>query len=80
VTGLRRCTVSRQTATEAIRAGKAPSVSEAERTATRLRKAARTSASSQMVEAMPMPGKADDAAAVKQAAVKQLAEVKERRS
>ncbi len=80
VTGLRKCTVSRQTATEAIRAGRAPSVAEAERTATRLRKAARASASSQMIEAMPMPGKADDAAAVKQAAVKQLAEVKERRS
>ena len=40
VTGLRKCTVSRQTATEAIRAGKAPSVAEAERTAARLRRAA----------------------------------------
>ena len=80
VTGLRKCTVSRQTATEAIRAGRVPSVAEAERTATRLRKAARASASSQMVEAMPMPGKADDAVAVRQAAAKQLAEVKERRS
>ncbi len=80
VTGLRACTVSRQTATEAIRAGRAPSVAEAERTAVRLRKAARASASSQMVEAMPMPGKADDPAAVKQAAAKQLSEVKERRS
>ena len=80
MTGLRKCTVSRQTATEAVRAGKAPSVAEAERTATRLRKAARASASSQMVEAQPMPGKADDPAAVKQAAVTQLAEAKERRS
>ena len=33
VTGLRKCTVSRQTAAEAVRAGKAPSVAEAERTA-----------------------------------------------
>ena len=33
-----------------------------------------------MVEAQPMPGKADDPAAVKKAAVTQLAEVKERRS
>jgi glucose-6-phosphate dehydrogenase assembly protein OpcA len=80
VTGLRKCTVSRQTATEAIRAGKAPSVAEAERTATRLRRAARASASSQMVEGQPMPGRADDPAAVKKAAVAQLAEVKERRS
>ena len=72
--------MSRQTATEAIRAGRAPSVAEAERTAARLRKAARASASSQMVEAMPMPGKADDPAAVKKAAVTQLAEAKERRS
>jgi glucose-6-phosphate dehydrogenase assembly protein OpcA len=80
VTGLRTCTVSRQTATEAVRAGKAPSPSEAERAAIRLRKASRASASSQMVESMPMPGRADDPAAVKQAAVKQLAEVKERRS
>ncbi len=80
VTGLRACTVSRQTATEATRAGRAPSVAEAERTAKRLRKAARASASSQMVEAMPMPDNTGDAGAVKQAAVKQLAEVKERRS
>ncbi len=79
VTGLRKCTVSRQTATDAMRAGRAPSVAEAERTAKRLRKAARASASSQMVEAMPMPQDTGDAGAVKQAAVKQLAEVKERR-
>ena len=70
VTGLRKCTVSRQTATEAIRAGKAPSVAEAERTAARLRRAARASGSSKMVEAQPMPGRADDPAAVKKAAVK----------
>ncbi len=80
VTGLRKCTVSRQTATEAVKAGQAPSVAEAERTAARLRKAARASASSKMVEARPMPGKPDDPGAVKEAAVKQLVEVKERRS
>lgn len=80
VTGLRKCTLSRQTATEAIRAGKAPSVSEAERTAIRLRKAARASASSQMVEAMPMPSNAGDPDAVSKAAKTQLAAVKERRS
>ena len=73
--------MSRKTATEAIRAGQAPSVAEAERTAARLRRAARASASSAMVEAMPMPPKADDPAAVKKAAVTSCsAEVKERRS
>jgi len=80
VTGLRKCTVSRQTADEAIRAGKAPSVTEADRTAKRLRRAARASASSQMVEAQPMPSNAGDATAVKKAADTQLAEAKERRS
>ena len=80
VTGLRKCTVSRQTADEAIRAGKAPSVTEADRTAKRLRRAARASASSQMVEAQPMPDNAGDPAAVKKAADTQLAAAKERRS
>jgi len=80
VTGLRKCTVSRQTAAQAVRAGKVPSVAEAERTAARLRKAARASASSAMVEGQSMPEKADDPTAVKKAAVTRLAEVKERRS
>ena len=80
VVGLRRCTVSRQTASEAVRAGRAPSVAEAERTAKRLRRAARASTRSAMVEAAPMPPKVDDPEVVKQAAKDKLAEVKERRS
>ncbi len=80
VVGLRRCTVSRQTASEAVRAGRAPSVAEAERTAKRLRRAARASTRSAMVEAALMPPKVDDPEVVKQAAKDKLAEVKERRS
>lgn len=80
VKGLRKCTVSRQTASEAVRSGRAPSVAEAERTARRLRRAARASSRSAMVEAAPMPPKADDPEVVKQAAKDKLAEVKERRS
>lgn len=80
VVGLRRCTVSRQTASEAVRAGRAPSVAEAERTAQRLRRAARASTRSAMVEAAPMPPKVDDPEVVRQAAKDKLAEVKERRS
>ncbi len=80
VKGLRKCTVSRQTASEAVRAGRAPSVAEAERTAKRLRRAARASTRSAMVEAAPMPPKVDDPEVVKQAAKDKLAEVKERRS
>ena len=68
VKGLRKCTVSRQTA------------SEAERTAQRLRRAARASSRSAMVEAAPMPPKVDDPEVVKQAAKDKLAEVKDRRS
>jgi glucose-6-phosphate dehydrogenase assembly protein OpcA len=80
VKGLSACTLSRQTASEAVRAGRAPSVADAERTARRLRRAARASARSAMVEAAPMPPKADDPEVVKKAAAAQLAEVTERRS
>ena len=80
VKGLSTCTISRQTASEAVRAGRAPSVADAERTARRLRRAARASAGSAMVEAAPIPPKADDPEVVKKAAAAQLAEVKERRS
>ena len=80
VKGLSTCTISRQTASEAVRAGRAPSVADAERTARRLRRAARASAGSAMVEAAPIPPKADDPEVVTKAAAAQLAEVKERRS
>ncbi|MFQ6172535.1 glucose-6-phosphate dehydrogenase assembly protein OpcA [Oryzobacter sp. R7] len=74
--GLPKVGLSRQTASEAVKAGKAPSVAEAERTATRIRRAARASASSAMVSAMPLPPKADDTAQVKKAATKKLARVR----
>ncbi len=71
---------SRRTATEAVRAGAAPSPAEAERTAERLRRAARASGGSAMVDKMPMPADTADSDAVHEAATTQLAEVKERRS
>jgi glucose-6-phosphate dehydrogenase assembly protein OpcA len=78
--GLRKVTVSRHTASEAVKAGKAPSVAEAERTAARLRRAARASGSSAMVEAQPMPPRADDPARVKKAAASRLAKAQEDRA
>jgi glucose-6-phosphate dehydrogenase assembly protein OpcA len=80
VRGLRSCTVSRQTASEAIRSGRAPSVAESARTAKRLRRAARASGSSAMVEAQPAPPEDADAAQVSRAARTRLAEAKEARS
>ena len=79
-TGLRSCTISRQSAGEAVKKGRAPSVAEAERTAKRLRRAARASGSSTMVEARPLPPKADDVEQVKEAAARQLSEAQERQA
>jgi glucose-6-phosphate dehydrogenase assembly protein OpcA len=76
--GLKKVSISKLSASQAIRAGRAPSVAESERTARRLRRAARASGSSAMVEAMPMPPKADDAAQVKEASARRLSEAKER--
>ena len=78
--GLRRVTLSRSTASEVIRSGRAPSVAEAERKVKRLRRAARASGSSTMVEAQPMPPQADDPTRVRKAAATKLARVKEERS
>jgi glucose-6-phosphate dehydrogenase assembly protein OpcA len=78
--GLRKVTLSRSTATEVVKSGRAPSVAEAERKVRRLRRAARASASSTMVEAQPMPPKADDPTQVRKAAATRLAQVKEERS
>lgn len=78
--GLRKVIISRHTASEAVKAGRAPSVAEAERTVQRLRRAARTSGSSAMVEAQPMPPKADDPGLVRKAAATKLARAKEERS
>ncbi|MGB7817979.1 MAG: glucose-6-phosphate dehydrogenase assembly protein OpcA [Ornithinibacter sp.] len=78
-TGLAAVSRSRRTASEAVAAGIAPSVAEAERTYRRLRRASSTSASSAMVEKRPMPEKADDPGAVKQAAAAKLAAAQEER-
>lgn len=78
--GLPAVSTTRRTASEAMAAGIAPSVSQAERTGRRLRRAASATASSTMVEKMPMPEKSDDPDAVKQAAAKKLAEVEEQNS
>jgi glucose-6-phosphate dehydrogenase assembly protein OpcA len=80
VRGLGKVTTSRRTGSEAVRAGEAPSPSEAERTARRLRRAARAAGSSRMVEEMDMPEEGADTETVKKASATQLAEVKERRS
>lgn len=77
--GLAKVAVSRQTASEAVKAGRAPSVAEAERTARRRRRAARASASSAMVSEMPMPPQADDTVQVKKAATRKLARVRAER-
>jgi glucose-6-phosphate dehydrogenase assembly protein OpcA len=78
--GLKKVTISRLSASQAIRAGRAPSVAESERTARRLRRAARASGSSAMVEARPLPPKADDADQVGEAAARRLGEARERQS
>lgn len=80
VLGMHKVIRSRDTASEAVKAGRAPSVAEAQRTAQRLRRAARASASSAMVEAQPMPPKADDPARVRKAAAKRLATAQEERA
>ncbi len=78
--GLPDVSSSRRTATEAVAAGLAPSVAEAERTGRRLRRAAGADASSTLIEKLPMPEKADDPGAVKKAAAAKLAEVEEDRT
>ena len=77
--GLAKVHLSRQTASEAVKAGKAPSVAEAERKAQRIRRAARAGGSSTMV-ARDLPPKADDPTAVKKAATKKLVKAREGRS
>lgn len=76
--GLPKVTLSRQSASEAVRAGRAPSVAEAQRTAERIRRAARASGSSTMV-ARPMPAKADDTTRVRKAAGRKLDQAKQER-
>lgn len=76
--GLPKVVLSRQTASEAVKAGRAPSVAEAERKAERIRRAARASGSNTMV-ALPMPPKADDVEQVKEASTRKLVKVKKER-
>jgi glucose-6-phosphate dehydrogenase assembly protein OpcA len=71
---------SRRTASEAVRSGEAPSAAEAERTTTRLRRAARAASGSRMVERMDLPDGSADTDAVKRASADRLAEARERRS
>lgn len=78
--GFPTLTSARRTASEAVKAGAAPSPAEAERTTQRLRRAARVAGSSAMVEKRPMPEDGADTETVKAAAAAKLAEVKERRS
>lgn len=80
VLGMHKVIVSRDTASEAVKAGRAPSVAEAQRTAQRLRRAAGASGSSAMVEAQPMPPKADDPDQVSRTAARRLATAKEERA
>ncbi|KRE63170.1 glucose-6-phosphate dehydrogenase assembly protein OpcA [Nostocoides sp. Soil756] len=80
IKGLAALRVSKRTASEAVRAGDAPSAREAQKAAARLRRAARAAASSATVEKMPMPDEGASTTAVKKASATQLAEAKERRS
>ena len=73
--GLPAVSTTRRTASDAMAAGLAPSITEAERTEARLRRAASATASVAMVEKMPMPEQSDDPAVVKKAAATKLAEV-----
>ncbi|MBM6403835.1 glucose-6-phosphate dehydrogenase assembly protein OpcA [Phycicoccus sp. CSK15P-2] len=79
-TGLATVSATSRTASEAVRAGLAPSPAEALATTTRLRRSARALGSSAVVDKMPMPSEAASSESVKEAAAARLAEVKERRS
>jgi glucose-6-phosphate dehydrogenase assembly protein OpcA len=80
IKGLAAVRISKRTASEAVRAGDAPSAAEAEKAAARLRRSARASASSATVESMAMPDEGASTETVKKASATQLAEAKERRS
>ncbi|MBR7742219.1 glucose-6-phosphate dehydrogenase assembly protein OpcA [Phycicoccus sp. BSK3Z-2] len=79
-TGLGAVSGRSRTATEAIKAGEAPSPAEAARTTQRLRRSARAAGSSAMVEKMDMPEDAASTESVQQAAADRLSEIRERRS
>jgi glucose-6-phosphate dehydrogenase assembly protein OpcA len=70
---------TRQTGSEAVRAGAAPSPSDAGRTTARLRRAARAAGGSRMIEEMDAPEESSDTETVKRASATRLAEARERR-
>ena len=65
-----------KTASEAVADGEAPSVAEAERTAQRIKRAARTQSRSAMVEAAPAPSEESDRVTVQKASARKLAKAK----
>jgi glucose-6-phosphate dehydrogenase assembly protein OpcA len=71
---------SRRTASEAVKAGQAPSPAEADRTIARLRRAAAASGGSKMVEQMDEPTGSSDTETVRKAAAAKLADVREGRT
>ena len=78
--GISEVSHSRRTSTEAQRQGLTPSVAEARSDAARLKREAATSASSAMVEAAPIPEKADDPKQVEKAAATKLEKVRTKRA
>ncbi|NHA69696.1 glucose-6-phosphate dehydrogenase assembly protein OpcA [Phycicoccus flavus] len=78
--GLPEVGSGRRSATEAVRAGAAPSPAEAEKDTRRLRRAAGAASSSARVEKLPMPEDGASSESVQQAAADRLAEMEEKRS
>jgi len=78
--GLAEVSHARRTSTQAQRQGLTPSVAEAREDAARIKREAAASASSAMVEAAPMPEKADDPRQVEKAAATKLEKVRKKRS
>ncbi|MGL5819650.1 MAG: glucose-6-phosphate dehydrogenase assembly protein OpcA [Phycicoccus sp.] len=74
--GLADIRLSRSTASDATRRGRAPSTAAASRAAARLRRASRATAGNSMIEALPP--KVDDPRQVHDAAATRLAEVEDR--
>jgi glucose-6-phosphate dehydrogenase assembly protein OpcA len=74
--GMRLLAGKSKTASEAVADGEAPSLAEAERTARRIKRAARAQSRSAMVEAAPAPPEESDRATVQQAAARKLAKAK----
>ncbi|GAA4121799.1 glucose-6-phosphate dehydrogenase assembly protein OpcA [Knoellia locipacati] len=78
--GLDAVSHSRRTSSESQRKGITPSVAEAREDAERIKRESSAGSSSAMVEAAPMPDKADDPAQVQQAAATKLEKVRVKRA